>query len=147
MGSTIPAFCLLFYCNRLFQSGNINYLSTVKLKSRSMKLILTIFHNCQKYKAREFCITDIHGDDEINNQSLAEALMPINMHLYANEKHIKFIKNAFKTIKERVWLMCHATLYKRYTSLMTQSILEDAVDLLKLFSSKIAFLLICAQPF
>ena len=58
------------------------------------------------------------------------------MHIYAKEEHVYFIKNAIKTIKERAQPVCHTAPYRRYTFLMTQSLIEGVIDMLNFFPSK-----------
>ena len=83
-----------------------------KLKSRSgKKIINTIERDRKKREQRVFEITDIHGDNEFNIQSLQYFLEPINVHIYAKEDYVVFIKNAIKTIKERVQYVCHTAPY------------------------------------
>ena len=46
-----------------------------------------------------------------------------------------FIENAIKTIKERARSVCHTEPYRRYTFLMTQSLIEGVIDMLNFFPS------------
>ena len=62
--------------------------------------------------------------------------MNIASHIHAKVEPVGFIKNGIKTIKERSHEICHDAPYKRYSSLMTQSLVEGVVDLLNLFPSK-----------
>ena len=48
---------------------------------------------------RGFKVTDIHRDNELNNQSLINALEPVNVNVYAKGDHVGFIENGVKTVK------------------------------------------------
>ena len=65
----------IFYVNRfpffLSKTGKLNFLSGTKLKSRSGREIINeIERDINKHEQRGFDITDIHGDNEFNIQSL-----------------------------------------------------------------------------
>ena len=62
---------------------------------------------------RGFRVTDIDGDNEFNNQSLINALEPVNFHVYARGDHIGFIENGVKTVKEITSEMCNSVPYTR----------------------------------
>ena len=131
----------IFYVNRipffLSKAGKLNFLSETKLKSRSVREITNaIERDRNKHEKRGFEITDIHGDNEFKIQSLRDFLQPINPHIYVKEEHFGLIKNSIKTIKERVWYVYHTTPYRRYTLLMTQSLIKFVIDMLNLFLSK-----------
>ena len=84
----------------LIKNRELNFLSGTKLKSRSGREIINeIERDRNKHEQRGFEITDIHGDNKFNIQSLRDFLQPINLHIYAKEEHVGFIKNAIKTIK------------------------------------------------
>ena len=78
----------------------------------------------------------IHGDNDLNIQSLRNFLQPINLHIYAKEEHVGLIKNAIKTIKERARYVCHTAPYRRYMCLMTQSLIEGIIYIPNFFPSK-----------
>ena len=121
----------------LSKIGKLNFLSVTKLKSRSCREITNaIERDWNKHEQRGFEITDIHGENEFNIQLLRDFLQPINLHIYAKEEHVGFIDNAIKKIKERARSVCHTTPYRRYTSLMTQSLIKVIIDMLNLFPSK-----------
>ena len=78
-----------FYISK---SGDINFLSVTKLLSRSGKLIFEeIKRDLNKYEMRGFKVTNIHGDNEFNNQSLIDALEPVSFHVYAIGEHVGLI--------------------------------------------------------
>ena len=85
----------------------------------------------KKYEARGFRATEIHGDNESNNQSLIDTLEPVNVHVYAYGEHVGFIENGVKTVKERTRAMCNLVPYTRYTVLMTQIVVEMATEMIK----------------
>ena len=100
----------------LSKTGRLNFLSGTKLKSRSgREIINAIEQDINKHEQRGFDITDMHGDNEFNIQSLRDLLQPVNLHIYAKEEHVGFIKNAIKTIKKRARSVCHTEPYRRYT--------------------------------
>ena len=77
-----------FYVNRitffLSKTGNLNFLSGTKLKSRSGREITNAIERYRnKHEQRGFEIIEIHGDNEFKIQSLRDFLQPINLHIYA----------------------------------------------------------------
>ena len=135
---TITMYIDIFYVNQisffLSKTGKLNFLSGTNLKSRSGREITnTIEQDLNKHEQRGFDITDIHGDNEFNIQSLRNFLQPINLHIYAKEENVGFIENAIKTIKERSHFVCHITPYRKYTFLMTQSLIKGIIDMLNFF--------------
>ena len=84
-----------FYVNGilyfLFKTVKLNLSSVTKLKSRSGKEITNAIDRYQnKHEQRGFEITDIHGDNEFNIQSLRAFLQPINLHIYAKYEYVRF---------------------------------------------------------
>ena len=76
----------------LSKSGDIDFLLATKLLSRSGKFVLKeIKRDIKKYETRGFRVIDIHGDNEFNNQSLIDALEPVNIHFYAKVERVDFI--------------------------------------------------------
>ena len=51
-----------------------------------------------KHKQQGFKITDIHGDNKFNIQSLQDFLEPINLHIYTKYEYVGFIENAIENI-------------------------------------------------
>ena len=75
-------------------------MSGTKIKSRSgREIINAIERDRNKHEKRGSEITDIHGENEFNIQSLRYLLQPINLHIYSKEEHVGFIDNTIKTIK------------------------------------------------
>ena len=112
-------------------------MSGTKLKSRRGREITNAIEQDQnKHEQRGVEITDIHGDNEFNIQSLRVFLQPINLHIYAKEEHVEFIENSIKTIKERARCVCHTEPYRIYMRLMMQSLVEGVIYMLNFFPSK-----------
>ena len=131
----------LFYVNGMpfyvSKTEKINFISVTKLKMRKITTIICcILRDKQKYQSRGFDISDIHADNKFSSKKLEEEILPTILHVYAKEEHVGFIENAIKTVKERVRTMCHAVPYRKFTKLMTKSVVEGAVDLLNAFPSK-----------
>ena len=53
------------------------------------------------YQKRGFKVTDIHGDNEFNIESLHSELLPITVHIYAPDEHVHEIQRANRTFKEK----------------------------------------------
>ena len=128
----------IFYVNQIYfflsKTGKLNFLSGTKLKSRSGREITNAIEwDRNNHEQRGSEITDIHGDNEFNIQSLRDFLHPINLHIYAKEEHVGFIENATKRIQERARYVCYTTPYRRYTFLMTHSLIKGVIDLLNVF--------------
>ena len=71
----------LFY---LSKSKNINYISVKRLKRKGAPEITKCLRkDCDRYVARDFEVTDIHGDNEFATPKIQDALMPIIFHIYA----------------------------------------------------------------
>ena len=81
-------------------------------------------------------MTDIHGDNEFNNQLLIDALEPVNVHVYAEGEHVGFIENGVKTVKERTREICKSVPYTRYTVLMKRTVVEISTEMINAFPSK-----------
>ena len=56
--------------------------------------------------------------------------------MYAKNEHVGIITQSICKIKERERETCHAVPFKRYTSLMTRSLIEGVVYLLNRFPYK-----------
>ena len=100
----ITMYIEIFYVNIipffLSKTVELNFLSGIKIKSKSGRDITNaIERDRKKHEKRGFDITDIHGENEFNIQSLRDFLQTINLHIYAKEEHVGFIENAIKMIK------------------------------------------------
>ena len=83
----LALFIDFFYVNEnIFfhsKSEQINFLTAQYCTSRSLKTIMTALERIiNKYNARSFCISDIHGDNEFDKAALKEFLEPAIMHVY-----------------------------------------------------------------
>ena len=117
-------------------SAKYLFIQKGRKKNQIPKLILkTIQRDVEKYRAMGLRITDIHRDNDSKNQSIIDALGPISYHISTKDEHVGVITNKVKTVKERKRVMCNPLPYRRYTALMTRSLVGSAVDLLKIFPS------------
>ena len=89
-----------------------------------------------QYDTRGFKTTDYHGDNEFNTKSLETSLIPILIHIYDKNEHVKIIKQSICTIKDHIRYICHAIPFKRHTSIITRSLIYVLVDLLNISPSK-----------
>ena len=58
------------------------------------------------------------------------------MHIYEKNEHVGIIEQSIFTIKEHTIATCHAIPFKRYTNIVTRSLIDGVVDLLNRFPSK-----------
>ena len=47
--------------------------------------------------------------------------------IYAKYENVGFVENAISSVKERTRFTCHSVLCKKYTRLMTQSLVEGVM--------------------
>ena len=87
-----------------------------------------------KYKDRGFTITDYHGESEF--QHLHYFLAPAHLQTCAANEHIGDIERSIWKIKERVRCGCNSIPYKKFTKLMTRSLVQDMLICLNMFPSK-----------
>ena len=67
-------------------------MSATFLTSRRASRILTAFlRDRDRYEARGFRITDVHGDNEFNIQSFIDAIQPATFHEYAKGENVGVI--------------------------------------------------------
>ena len=102
----ITLFIDIFYVNGspffLTKIGKINYIYATFLTSRRASRILTAFlRDRDRYEARGFRVTDVHGDNEFNIHSFIDAIQPENFHPYEKGEHVGVIENTVKFIKKR----------------------------------------------
>ena len=115
-------------------------MSATFLTSRRASSVLTAFlRDRDRYEARGFRVTDVHGDNEFNIQSFIDAIQPAKFHEYAKGEHVGVIENTVKFIKKRTRSVCHAAPYRKYTTLMTRFLIEGIIDILIFFHQKMAF--------
>jgi hypothetical protein len=77
----VALFVDIFFVNGLpfflTKIGKINFLLVTSFKSRIASRILeALDRDRKKYEARGFNVTDIHGDNEFNIQSIIDAALP-----------------------------------------------------------------------
>ena len=87
-----------------------------------------------KYKDRGFTITDYHGENEFEH--LHNFLAPVHLHTCAANDHIRDIERSIRKIKERVRCGSHSIPYKKFTKLITRSLVQDMITCLNMFPSK-----------
>ena len=87
-----------------------------------------------KYKYRGFTIIDYHDDNGIDN--LRDFIAPSHLHTCAANEHIGDIDRSIRKIKERVRCGCYSIPYKKFTKLMTISLVQDIITCLNMFPSK-----------
>ena len=85
--------------------------------SNITKYIDTVLDLCE---ARGFIITDVHGDNQFNINTLKANLIPIFTDIYGKDEHVGIIEWIIKVIKDRARCTCHAIPYKYCTKLKTQ---------------------------
>lgn len=130
----------IFYVNKIpffhTKSGKVKFITSQSLPSKVGSEIedgLTFVLDL--YKKRGFQITDIHGDNEFNITSLKKMLAPIaDLHLCAKGEHVPIIERSIRTVKERCRCGCHSLPYRRYTKLMTISLVEGMTTWLNAFA-------------
>ena len=130
-----------FYVNKMpflhTKSGKLDYLTVAPTKSRSKETIINEAQRVTKmYERRGFSIEKYHGNNEFDMNDLRETIRPGILLICANEEHVHKIERSIRTIKERCRGTCHSVPYKRYTRLMTKSLVEGIVGLLNDFPSK-----------
>jgi len=119
------------------KTEKFNYLTAMKLNSRSIaQIIKAINWVFWRYNEHGFSISDIHANNEFDSEKLEHALLPCIMHIYAANKHVGFIENGIKTIKERARCTCSTVPYKRFTRAMTEALIQHVVNMLNSFPSK-----------
>ena len=119
------------------KSHQVNFLTVRPTRSTTKKQIL---RNMNKvigiYMKRGFRLTDVHGDNEFDPEDLRELLAPAELHICGRDEHIPQIERSIRTVKERGRSTCHAVPYKKYTKLMTKSLIKGVVRQLNAFPSK-----------
>ena len=137
----LELFTDFFFVNQLpfllTTSSKIHFLTTQSGETRSKSAITKGLQNVINiYETRGFNITDVHGDNEFDINTLREALRPSTLHIYGAEEHVAPIERAIRTVKERCRLMCYSLPYKRYTKIMVHSLVEYVVHWLNAFPTR-----------
>ena len=113
-----------------------NILSVTKLTSKNAREITNKLEVYKRtHESRGFKIIDFHGENEFYIQYITYYLCPPMVNIYAKYEHVGFIKEATSTVKYIIRLMCHDVPYKKYTKLVTKSLVEGAVELLNYIPS------------
>ena len=80
------------------------------------------------YKSRGFNINVYHGDNEFNINYLGENTRPSNLNIYAQGINIPTIKKSIQTINQGARCTTNSVPYKKYTRLMTISLVEFIIN-------------------
>ena len=89
-----------------------------------------------KYNARSFEITDLHGDNEFDKAAFKDFLQPALLHIYSETEHVGPIERSVRTVKQRCRSTCNETPYRSITILMVRSLIESVTDTLNIFPSQ-----------
>ena len=104
--------------------------------SNARQIINALEGDKSSHESWGFKITYFHWYHELNIQYLRYSLGPLAVHIYSKYEHVVFIYKAISTVKERTWSIFHDVPRKTYIGLMTHSLVEVVVGLLKYFPSK-----------
>ena len=130
-----------FFVNRMpflhTKSDKLNFLTVERMKNRTKAAIIgSITDAINIYKLRGFQVSFMHGDGEFDVADLKTAILPTEAVIYGKNEHVPVVERSIRTIKERCRATCRAAPYTRYTSLMTQHLVESRVSWLNRFPSK-----------
>ena len=115
----------------------MNFITSHHIPSRTKPNITkSIVSTLKLYQQRGFQIQDIHGNNEFDLDLLHESILPSKLHIYAAKEHVGVIEGSIRTVKERCRCITHTVPFKRYTKLMTTSLVECATYWLNAFLSK-----------
>ena len=89
-----------------------------------------------KYDARGFNVTIVHGDNEFKMSQLKYYLLPILLYIYGKYKHVDIIERFIRVMKERCRCITHSIPYKYYTKFMVQSLIAGVVKCINALPSK-----------
>ena len=126
---TLQLYVDFFYVNKIpflhTKCSTFGYITAHGGVGRSLSVIKKLLNSViNMYESRGFQITDIHGDNEFDVKSLHEFLQPIVLHIYGREEHVAIIERSNRSTKERCRAICHSLPFKRYTRLMTLSLVD-----------------------
>ena len=135
---TLQLYVDFFYVNKLpflqTKSSDINFITVQTGKNRKAKAIIDGISKAIKlYKRRGFKITGVHGDNEFDLEELRDEIRPALLYIYGKDEHVAQIERSGRTIKERTRTICNSLPYRRYTKLMTNSLVQYAVYWLNAF--------------
>ena len=103
-------------------------------QQRKIKIMSVLNQVKTKYKDKGFTITDDHGNNEFYH--LRNFLASDHLHTCSVNELIRDIKRSICTIKEQVRFNCHFISHKKFTKLMTRSLVQDMITCLNIFPSK-----------
>ena len=119
------------------KSEKINFLTVEYLPTKNAATIIgSILDTKRIYNARHFEINHIKADNEFSFHELQKNVLPTKIHICKKGAHIGGAERSIRVIKERARCMCHSVPYKRYTKLMTVSLIESVIYWLNHFPSK-----------
>ena len=119
------------------KSSKINFITAQYCAKRSKQQISDALDEViNKYSARSFNLTAIHGDNEFNVKELKPHFVPARIHIYGEEEHVGPIERAIRAIKERTRCNCHAMPYHYYPKIMIIGMIENVMKWLNAFLSK-----------
>ena len=118
-------------------SRNIHFRSVSRTRSRSAREhsrhLSTVIN---KYEIRGFEVVQIEGDNEFDNETVRTTIAPRHLMIAGRDEHVGPVERSIRTIKERARCTCHALPYKRYTTIMIQSLIENVVYWLNNFPAE-----------
>ena len=88
------------------------------------------------YKEIGFNIEVFHRDNEFKLNSLREHIRPASLNIFTKGQHISIIESSIQSIKQGARCTTHSVPYKRYTNLITRSLVECIINSIKSFPRK-----------
>ena len=130
-----------FFVNKLpflhTKSEGLNFLTVQTGHTRTKEAIAGGLEKViNTYHMRGFKVKTIHGDGEFDLDYLWARIMPINLEITGRDEHDGVVERSVRVIKERARCICHSLPYKFYTRLMTNSLVENVINLLNAFPFK-----------
>ena len=84
---------------------------------------------------RNFRVTVIHGDNELNIDSIKDSCLPSNLHICSKNEHVPVIERSIRTVKERAWCTSHSIPYVCNPKLVKIALMEHIEYWLNTFPS------------
>ena len=88
-----------------------------------------------KYTCRSLNICDYHSGNAFDKAALKDFLQSSLLHIYGKGEHCGPIERYIRTVKEHFRSTCSNVLYRRFTMLMVQSLVEAIIEVLNVFPS------------